>query len=107
MTRPYYQGAEGAIVVCDVTREVSIEAVKAWKADIDFNLPDIPTILVANRCDLLKDGTAGMMIGGKLQVLTGNHKFVNWQIISAKKDMNVNEAMNSLVKVRSIFCCFF
>lgn len=98
MTRPYYQGAEGAVVVCDVTRDVSIEAVKAWKADIDFNLPDIPVILVANKCDLLKDGTAGMVIGGRLQGLSSKLDFKNWQIISAKKDMNVNEAMNSLIK---------
>lgn len=98
MTRPYFQGAEGAVVVCDVSREVSIDHVKAWKADLDANLPDLPAILVANKCDLLKDGAAGMVVGGRLQTLCAELGFLSWHIISAKADMNVTEAMNNLVK---------
>ena len=35
MTRVYYKEALGAIIVFDVTRVASFEAVQKWKADID------------------------------------------------------------------------
>lgn len=98
MTRPYFQGAHAAVVVCDVTRGASIDAVKDWKDDIDVNLIDIPVVLVANKCDLLADGAEGMMVGAKLQELCSQMNFVSWHIISAKKDMNLNEAFNELIK---------
>lgn len=98
MTRPYYQGAHAAVVVCDVTREASINAVRDWKDDIDVNLQNIPVVLVANKCDLLADGMAGMQVGGRLQELSSEMNFVSWHIISAKRDMNVTEAMSNLVK---------
>jgi hypothetical protein len=46
-------------VVYDVNRAPTFEAVKKWKNDIDNKvmIPTgmIPTILLANKCDLLKD----------------------------------------------------
>ena len=55
----YYKEAVGAIVVYDVNRAPTFEAVKKWKNDIDNKvmIPTgmIPTILLANKCDLLKD----------------------------------------------------
>jgi small GTP-binding protein len=98
MTRPYFQGAHAAVVVCDVTREASITAVRDWKDDIDSNLTNIPVVLVANKCDLLADGMAGMEVGGRLQELCSEMNFVSWHIISAKRDMNVTEAMSNLVR---------
>ena len=55
MTRPYFQGAHGALVVCDVTRSQSIECVQNWKDDIDKNLQNIPVVLVANKVSILKN----------------------------------------------------
>eukprot|EP00462_Mataza_sp_D1_P008163 CAMPEP_0175163088 /NCGR_PEP_ID=MMETSP0087-20121206/25530_1 /TAXON_ID=136419 /ORGANISM="Unknown Unknown, Strain D1" /LENGTH=684 /DNA_ID=CAMNT_0016451703 /DNA_START=33 /DNA_END=2084 /DNA_ORIENTATION=- len=98
MTRPYFQGAHGALVVCDVTRSQSIECVQNWKDDIDKNLQNIPVVLVANKCDLLKDGAEGMKIGGQLQDISTHMNFVSWHIISAKLDDNVTEAMHTLIK---------
>jgi len=98
MTRPYFQGAHGALVVCDVTREESIDAVTNWKEDIDRNLQNIPVVLVANKCDLLKDGSAGMVVGGRLQDISTHMDFMSWHIISAKLDNNVTEALHTLVK---------
>ena len=50
----YYKEAVGAMIVYDVTREKTFQAVTKWKADIDENLSDIPVILLANKCDLLE-----------------------------------------------------
>ena len=54
MTRVYYKEAVGAMIVYDVTREKTFQAVTKWKADIDENLTDIPVVLLANKCDLLE-----------------------------------------------------
>jgi Ras-related protein Rab-32 len=54
MTRVYYKEAVGAMIVYDVTREKTFQAVTKWKADIDENLSDIPVVLLANKCDLLE-----------------------------------------------------
>lgn len=53
MTRVYYKEAVGALVVFDVTRSGTFEAVQKWKADLDNNLstPEraLPCILCANK----------------------------------------------------------
>ena len=50
----YYKEAVGALVVFDVTRVTTFEAVTKWKNDIDAKvvLPDgkpIPVVLLANK----------------------------------------------------------
>jgi Ras-related protein Rab-32 len=52
MTRVYYKEAVGAIIVFDVTRERTFQAVVKWKNDIDENLGSIPVVLFANKIDL-------------------------------------------------------
>lgn len=37
------------MIVYDVTREKTFQAVTKWKADIDENLSSIPVILLANK----------------------------------------------------------
>ena len=50
----YYKEAVGAVVVFDITRPQTFEAVQKWKADIEAKvfLPDdrpIPCVLLANK----------------------------------------------------------
>ena len=54
MTRVYYKDAVGCIIVFDVTRASTFDAVSKWKADLDnkVQLPDgsrVPCILLANK----------------------------------------------------------
>jgi len=62
MTRVYYKEAVGAMVVFDVTRSATFDAVQKWKNDIDCKVtlpPDdrpIPVVLLANKADLQKEG---------------------------------------------------
>jgi len=55
MTRVYYKEAVGAMVVFDVTRVGTFDAVSKWKNDIDCKVtlpPDdrpIPVVLLANK----------------------------------------------------------
>ncbi|KAF9966210.1 rab32, member RAS oncoprotein [Mortierella alpina] len=66
MTRVYYKEAVAALVVYDVTRPKTFEAVKRWKADLDakVSLPcdggPIHTILLANKTDLHTQASAGL-----------------------------------------------
>jgi Ras-related protein Rab-32 len=54
MMRVYYKEAVGCIIVFDVTRRTTFEAVSKWKADLDkkVELPNgnrVPCILLANK----------------------------------------------------------
>ena len=54
MTRVYYKEAVGCILVFDVTRPASFEAVQKWKLDLDtkVQLPNggrIPCVLMGNK----------------------------------------------------------
>ena len=54
MTRAYFKGAVGALVVFDLGDAHTYSAARKWKADIDKKcaLPDgrkIPAILIANK----------------------------------------------------------
>lgn len=54
MTRVYYKEAVGCILVFDVTRPASFEAVSKWKTDLDskVQLPNggkIPCVLLGNK----------------------------------------------------------
>jgi GTPase SAR1 family protein len=54
MARVYYKEAHGCIIVFDVTRASTFDAVSKWKADLDnkVQFPDgnpIPCILLANK----------------------------------------------------------
>jgi len=54
MTRVYYRQAAGAILVFDLTRNLTFEAVNKWKNDLDqkVKLADgrpIPAVLLGNK----------------------------------------------------------
>jgi len=97
MTRVYYKEAVGAIVVYDVNRAPTFEAVKKWKNDIDNKvmIPTgmIPTILLANKCDLLKDPVDK----AELMKFCADNDFKGWFETSAKTGANVEKAVNFLV----------
>ncbi|KAF9316112.1 rab32, member RAS oncoprotein [Podila minutissima] len=68
MTRVYYKEAVAALVVYDVTRPKTFEAVTKWKADLDskVSLPQawgggpIPVILLANKTDLQDEASTSL-----------------------------------------------
>jgi len=48
----YYRGAQGSILVFDVTRPGTYESIPAWFKDLIQFSGDIPRILLANKVDL-------------------------------------------------------
>lgn len=51
----YYIGADIAIIMFDVTARVTYRSVQTWHKDILRVCPNIPVILVGNKCDLERD----------------------------------------------------
>eukprot|EP01095_Lingulamoeba_sp_RSL-Kostka_P006754 TRINITY_DN2136_c0_g3_i1.p1 TRINITY_DN2136_c0_g3~~TRINITY_DN2136_c0_g3_i1.p1 ORF type:complete len:235 (+),score=88.36 TRINITY_DN2136_c0_g3_i1:50-706(+) len=101
MTRVYYKEAVGAMVVFDVTRPSTFEAVQKWKSDIDakVTLPDnrpIPIVLLANKCDLAKEGICEDK--SKMDAYCQENGFVGWFETSAKDDSGIEPAARFLVQ---------
>ena len=86
-----------AVVVCDVTREATFEAAARWKAELDQLNPELPVILVANKCDLLDDSTSSFIAGARMEAACRKHGFRGWYVTSAKLDLNIDQAMRGLL----------
>jgi len=97
MTRVYYKEAVGAMIVFDVTREKTFQAVTKWKADIDDNLEvdgiSIPVVLLANKIDLAEEPLDKEM----MDKFCKENKFIGWFETSAKDNINIDTAGNALV----------
>lgn len=57
MSRVYYKGAMGVLVVFDGTKRSTLEAASEWKRDLDGKVRldggrPLPSVLLANKCDL-------------------------------------------------------
>ncbi|MED6287934.1 Ras- protein Rab-38 [Characodon lateralis] len=86
MTRVYYREAMGALIVFDVMRPTTFEAVIKWKEDLDSkvmlaNGQSIATVLLANKCD---QGRELSNNGIKMDQFCRDHGFVGWFETSAK-----------------------
>ncbi|XP_006807479.1 ras-related protein Rab-7L1-like [Neolamprologus brichardi] len=99
MTRIYYKGALGCVVMFDVTSSSSFSSCRHWKEDLDNKamLPNghsIPCILVANKCDLAHRAVSADTIDR----FSKAHGFITWMETSVKDNKNVGEAMRMLVQ---------
>ena len=95
MTSAYYKGSMGAILVYDVTNQVSFNNIERWYNEIrDFSSKDIQIIMVGNKTDL-KD---------KIVITTemSQNKSADLEIpvveTSALNASNVKEAFHLLIK---------
>jgi Ras-related protein Rab-32 len=101
MTRVYYKEAVGAIVVFDVTRPATFEAVQKWKNDIDCKVtlpPDerpIPVLLLANKVDLQKEPF--QKTPAQMEKYCEENGFIGWFETSAKDNLNIEKAAKTLV----------
>ena len=92
LTRVFYQGAAGAIVVFDLNEPESLNKAVEWKKDLDEKLPGLPCILVGNKCDL-----TSLCPLEDIQFVVRNHHFLSHINTSAKKKVNVRHAVESLI----------
>jgi small GTP-binding protein len=88
----YYRGAQGCIVVYDVTRPPSFESVPAWYKDFIKFSGDIPRILLANKVDLTDIRKIQKEDGLKL----AEEMHAEYYETSAKDGTQVNEAFEKI-----------
>jgi len=89
ITSSYYRGAQGIIVVFDVTDRDSFEHVSAWMAEVErYAGSDVNTLLIGNKKDL-EDQRAVTFEEGEALAQTYKIRYVE---TSAKENVNVEEA---------------
>jgi GTPase SAR1 family protein len=99
MTRVYYKYAIAGLVVFDLSRPATFDAVLKWRDDVNskVQLADerpIPLLLLANKCDL-----PGVELDSEmLSKFAQDNGFVGWYAVSAQDNIGINDAMQFLVK---------
>ena len=95
----FYQGTEALIVVADVTNPETFDNLPIWKKEINqFLGVQLPTIFLANKCDLQdqrKVKNNEVLQVGNLLTLENNQIFET----SALTGINVNNAFNKLASL--------
>lgn len=99
MTRVYYKGAVGCVVMFDVTSTSSFLNCRHWKQDLDNKamLPNgdsIPCILLANKCDISERAVSAE----RIHEFSKENGFVTWMETSVKENKNIGDAMKRLVQ---------
>ncbi|XP_056130525.1 ras-related protein Rab-7L1-like [Lampris incognitus] len=99
MTRIYYKGASGCVIMFDVTNATSFLNCRLWKQDLDIKamLPNgatIPCILLANKCDL----SGRVVSADSIDHFSKANGFTAWMETSVRDNKNITEAMRRLVE---------
>jgi len=98
MTRVYYKYAIAAIIVFDVSRPATFEAVLKWRDDVNSkvvlaNGQPIPCLLLANKCDI-----SGVTVDKRaLDQFAKDNNFIAWYPTSAQNNINIDDAVKFLV----------
>ena len=97
IVKNYYKGADGILLMYDVTKLESFNSIKRWVEGIKENIKmeELGLIIVGNKCDLKKE----KIITDEMKKELENS--LNIKIIegSAKEKINVNESFEKLVDI--------
>lgn len=88
----YYQGAEGALVVCDGTRPETLSSLEEWTKTFQEVVGPVPLIYLINKADLYDQKAFNL---APVQALCKTHK-ASQLFTSAKDGLNVDRAFNDI-----------
>ena len=92
-TRPlYFNGANGAMIICDVTRKNTFENLIEWIKSFNQATPKAPIVLLGNKIDLCREAQVYYRDLEKFAHEHGIPMFAT----SAKTNNNVDKAFNKL-----------
>ena len=88
----YYQGANGALVVCDITRKETLESTVEWTKSLFEVAKPVPVLFLANKSDLIHKAE---FKPPELEEIAAKFK-APYFYSSAKSGANVNRAFYRL-----------
>jgi small GTP-binding protein len=96
ITKQYYKGADGILLVYDITDRNSFEKIKDWMKQIQENTQkeQIGIVLLGNKCDL-EDRQVSYEEG---ESLAKEYGLLFWET-SAYKDKNISESFEGLTNL--------
>ncbi|KAI0056433.1 ras-domain-containing protein [Artomyces pyxidatus] len=93
ITRSYYRGAAGCLLVYDVTSRQSFQNARSWLADVRAHAdPHLTCILVGNKVDLCTDDAARRQVSTEEAELWAQEEGLLFVEASAKSGVNVEDA---------------
>lgn len=85
----FYNGANGAFIVIDRTREGNLDSIERWYEDIKKSIPrNIPIVIVGNKSDLVDEI---VITEEQIKEVANKYDF-HYILTSAKTGENVNDA---------------
>jgi Rab-like protein 2 len=93
--KTYFQGTEGALLVCDISRSDTVRSLRDWDTKLSEVVGKIPIIIMCNKIDLKK-----MSNEEKGLVASEAHAMgdVPYMFSSAKTGQNVEKAFFTLAQ---------
>lgn len=102
MTRVYYNGAHGAIIMYDLSNPDTFAATDRWKEDLEnkvkFNDQSIPALLVGNKADMLNEEEL-KKAQEDLMAKVAEQKYADGILTSAKSGLAVEDAMAKITRL--------
>ena len=97
ITKSYYKGAKGAIIVYDITRRATFENVQEWFKDTKTmgDNTHLVLMLVGNKCDLVNERQVSTEEGKKEAEMNG----MAFMETSALDGSNITEAFELMAKL--------
>lgn len=89
-----FQGAKGAMIICDITRRETLNNLKGWIERLFSTTGPLPIVILANKCDL--KGQA-QFNSEDLESVARRYKAPHF-LTSAKTGEHVNEAFYGIAK---------
>lgn len=92
ITKRYYKGASGALIVFSITDRQSFEDLEKWHSKVKEECGEIPTYIIQNKIDLIKDGK----VTDNEAIETAKKLECTLFKTSVKDDIMVNEIFDKL-----------
>lgn len=92
MMQSYYRGAAGAILVCDLTRKETLDALDQYVGDFWKVNPHTPLVIAGNKVDLV---TARVISDANLAAFAEQYQ-ASWFVSSAKSGQHVESLFQTL-----------
>jgi Ras-related protein Rab-2A len=93
ITRSFYRGSIGCLLVYDVTDRKSFEALETWINDVRRFEPSIIIVLIGNKIDLAQNREISTEEG---KAFADKH-YIGFLETSAKSAENINESFNHVI----------